>query len=59
MQTLFAHNWLTLPLYIERAFRDTAWVSDNFEFFANVNPLLIFVLTPLVAALTPRQPSTR
>lgn len=54
VQTLFAHNWLTLPLYIERGFHDTAWVSNNFEFFANINPLLIFVLTPLVAALTAR-----
>jgi dipeptide/tripeptide permease len=54
VQTLFAHNWLTLPLYIERAFRGAPWVSGNFEFFSNLNPLLIFVLTPLVTALTTR-----
>ena len=54
VQTLFAHNWLTLPLYIERAFRDAPWVSSNFEFFSNLNPLLIFILTPLVTALTTR-----
>ncbi|HRI53836.1 MAG TPA: hypothetical protein PLW65_27040, partial [Pseudomonadota bacterium] len=54
VQTLFAHNWLTLPLYIERAFRSAPWVSSNFEFFSNLNPLLIFVLTPLVTALTTR-----
>lgn len=59
VQTLFAHNWLTLPLYIERAFGSVPqpsyqWVSHRFEFFANLNPLLIFVLTPLVAALTAR-----
>jgi MFS family permease len=54
VQTLFAHNWLTLPLYIERAFRQAPWVSGNFEFFSNLNPLLIFVLTPLVTALTTR-----
>jgi POT family proton-dependent oligopeptide transporter len=54
VQTLFAHNWLTMPLYIERAFRNTPWVSENFEFFSNLNPLLIFVLTPLVTALTAR-----
>lgn len=54
VQTLFAHNWLTLPLYIERAFRATPWVSGNFEFFSNINALLIFVLTPLVAAMTAR-----
>jgi MFS family permease len=54
VQTLFAHAWLTLPLYIERAYRATPWVSRNFELFSNLNPLLIFFLTPLVAALTPR-----
>ena len=50
VQTLFAHNWLTLPVYYKRAF--TGLVSDNFEFFTNFNPLLIFILTPMVAALT-------
>jgi dipeptide/tripeptide permease len=54
VQTLFAHGLLTLPLYIERAYRATPWVSRNFELFANLNPLLIFLLTPIVAALTPR-----
>ncbi|MBN2495393.1 MAG: MFS transporter [Deltaproteobacteria bacterium] len=53
VQTLFAHNWLTLPLYINRAFGGTA-VGENFEFFSNINPLLIFFLTPVVAALTTR-----
>ncbi len=57
VQTLFAHNWLTLPLYIERAYAGNAnWVSQNFEFFGNLNPLLIFILTPLVAALTAKVP---
>jgi hypothetical protein len=50
VQTLFAHNWLTLPQYCERAF--TGLVSDNFEFFVNFNPLLIFILTPMIAAIT-------
>jgi POT family proton-dependent oligopeptide transporter len=50
VQTLFAHNWLTLPQYFSRAF--TGVVSENFEFFANFNPLLIFILTPIVTALT-------
>jgi POT family proton-dependent oligopeptide transporter len=50
VQTLFAHNWLTLPQYCSRAFEGI--VSENFEFFFNISPLLIFVLTPLVAALT-------
>ncbi len=51
VQTLFAHNWLTLPYYISRSFGGT-WVGDWFEFFTNINPLLIFILAPLVAALT-------
>lgn len=50
VQTLFAHNWLTLPVYCLRAF--TGVVSENFEFFTNFNPILIFILTPAVAALT-------
>jgi len=51
VQTLFAHNWLTLPYYIDRAFGGTT-VGDNFEFFSNLNPILIFFLAPMVAALT-------
>ena len=50
VQTLFAHNWLTLPQYCNRAF--TGLVSDNYEFFVNFNPILIFILTPMVTALT-------
>ncbi|MFA7228528.1 MAG: MFS transporter [Melioribacteraceae bacterium] len=50
VQTLFAHNWLTIPLYTSRAF--DGFVQSNFEFFVNLNPILIFILTPMVAALT-------
>jgi proton-dependent oligopeptide transporter, POT family len=50
VQTLFAHTWLTLPLYINRAF--VPWVSSRFEFFTNLSPLLVFLLAPLVAAAT-------
>lgn len=53
VQTLFAHNWLTLPLYTSRAFE--GFVKDNFEFFVNLNPILIFILTPMVAALTTKK----
>jgi MFS family permease len=53
VQTLFAHNWLTLPLYFSRAF--TGLVQDNFEFFTNFNPLLIFILAPIAAALTAKK----
>jgi proton-dependent oligopeptide transporter, POT family len=50
VQTLFAHQWLTMPQYVERSF--PGWVSENMELFVNINPLLIFVLTPIVTALT-------
>jgi MFS family permease len=53
VQTLFAHNWLTIPQYTSRAFE--GFVSDNFEFFVNLNPILIFVLTPIVTALTAKK----
>lgn len=53
VQTLFAHNWLTIPYYLDRAFAG-GFVSENFEFFSNLNPLLIFILTPIVAGLTAR-----
>jgi len=51
VQTLFAHNWLTLPLYVSRAYKGT-WLGDNFEVAVNFNPLLIFILVPIVAAAT-------
>ncbi len=53
VQTLFAHNWLTIPQYTERAFE--GFVSKNFEFFSNLNPILIFILTPMVAAITAKK----
>lgn len=53
VQTLFAHNWLTLPLYINRAF--VPWMANRFELFTNLGPLLVFLLAPLVAALTARK----
>ncbi|HZW38428.1 MAG TPA: MFS transporter [Ignavibacteriaceae bacterium] len=53
VQTLFAHQWLTMPIYCKRAFSGV--VSDNFEFFSNINPILIFVLTPVVTAFTSKK----
>ncbi|MCU0236536.1 MAG: MFS transporter [Acidobacteria bacterium] len=53
VQTLFAHNWLTIPYYLDRAFAGTG-VSRYFEVFSNLNPVLIFILSPLIAALTAR-----
>ncbi|MCF7885451.1 MAG: MFS transporter [Candidatus Marinimicrobia bacterium] len=51
VQTLFAHNWLTIPPYLHRAFHGSL-VAEYYEFFANINPLLIFILAPIVAGLT-------
>jgi len=51
VQTLFAHNWLTLPYYLDRAFQGSV-VSQYFEVFTNLNPILIFILTPIIAGLT-------
>jgi POT family proton-dependent oligopeptide transporter len=56
VQTLFAHNWLTLPMYVERAYRETwPWISINFEKAVNFNPLLIFILVPIVTAITQKR----
>lgn len=51
VQTLFAHNWLTLPYYLDRAFIGSV-VSEYFEVFSNLNPILIFLFAPVIAALT-------
>jgi MFS family permease len=53
VQTLFAHNWLTLPQYFSRAFEGL--VSENYEFFVNFNPILIFILAPIVTAFTAKK----
>ncbi len=53
VQTLFAHNWLTIPYYLDRAFRGSV-MGDYFELFSNINPILIFIFAPLVAGLTAR-----
>lgn len=51
VQTLFAHNWLTVPYYLDRAFAGSL-VGEYFEVFANINPILVFILAPVVAGLT-------
>jgi MFS family permease len=53
VQTLFAYNWLVLPQYVNRAFAGT-WVGARFEAATSLNSLLIFLLCPVVAALTSR-----
>ena len=51
VQTLFTYNWLILPQYLERGF-EGGFVSERFELFANLNPILIFIAVPIVTALT-------
>lgn len=54
VQTLFTYNWLILPAYISRSFE--GWIGDYFEIASNANPLLIFVLVPIIASLTYKMP---
>ena len=53
VQTLFAYNWLVIPLYVSRAYAGTG-VGENFEVATSLNALLIFLLCPIVAALSTR-----
>ena len=53
VQTLFAYSWLVIPLYVARAFAGST-VGENFEVATNLNALLIFILCPVVAALSAR-----
>jgi MFS family permease len=57
VQTLFTYNWLVLPPYINRAF--DGWIGEYFEVMSNFNPLLIFLLAPVVAALTMKKDTYR
>jgi POT family proton-dependent oligopeptide transporter len=53
VRTLFAHQWLTLPDYILRAYPKD--VADHMEWIVDwINPLVIFVGTPLITAMTRR-----
>jgi len=51
VQTLFTYNWLILPQYISRAFAG-GWIGEYFEIASNLNPILIFVLVPIITAAT-------
>lgn len=50
VQTLFTYNWLVLPQYISRAFE--GWIGKYYEIGSNANPVLIFILVPMITALT-------
>ena len=53
VQTLFTYNWLVLPQYISRAYAG-GWIGEYYEIASNVNPILIFILVPVITALTYR-----
>lgn len=53
VQTLFAHQWLTLPNYVLRAYPQG--VADRMEWIVNwINPGIIFLGVPIATALTRR-----
>ena len=50
VRTLFAHQWLTLPQYMERCY--PAAVFARYEWFQGINPLIIVIFVPVFAVLT-------
>ncbi len=52
VQTLFAHQWLTIPDYIMRAY--PANVGAKYEWISGINPFIIVIFVPLIGALTRR-----
>lgn len=53
VRTLFAHQWLTFPQYIVRAYDKP--VADKMEWLVNwINPAIIFIGVPLITAVTRR-----
>ena len=51
VRTLFAHQWLTMPQYIMRAYDKP--VADKMEWLVNwINPAIIFFGVPIATALT-------
>jgi MFS family permease len=50
VRTLFAHQFLTIPDYIVRAYPEA--VGHRLEWFQGLNPLIIVIFVPLIAAFT-------
>ncbi|MBR3632008.1 MAG: MFS transporter [Elusimicrobiaceae bacterium] len=50
VQTLFAHQFLTIPDYVFRVFPDT--VAAKFEWINGINPFIIVIFVPLIAMFT-------
>jgi MFS family permease len=53
VRTLFAHQWLTMPQYVLRAYSQQ--VADRMEWLVDsTNPIIIFFGVPILTALTKR-----
>ena len=53
VQTLFAHQWLTMPNYVLRAYPEK--VAERMEWIVNwINPGIIFLGVPIITAMTRR-----
>lgn len=52
VRTLFAHQFLTLPDYVMRCFPKE--IGARYEWFQGLNPLIIVIFVPLIAAFTRR-----
>ncbi len=50
VRTLFAHQWLTMPDYVIRAYPEQ--VGARFEWINGLNPFIILIGTPFVAVVT-------
>ncbi len=50
VRTLFAHQWLTLPQYIQRCY--PIEVFAKYEWLVAINPFIIIVFVPLFAMFT-------
>lgn len=53
VRTLFAHQWLTMPHYVIRAFPPE--VGARWEWVNGLNPLIIVIFVPLIALVTRRR----
>jgi dipeptide/tripeptide permease len=50
VRTLFAHQWLTIPDYVIRCFPKA--IGARYEWFQGINPVVIVIGVPLIAAAT-------
>lgn len=50
VRTIFAHDFLTIPDYVFREY--PAGVSAKFEWIQGINPFIIVIFVPTIAALT-------